>query len=88
MRRKHRGEGRADLVTAAEIGAFVFCNEACRLEHGLGLLPESQAARNAGTQHHARKAVAERVAGGSIGIGRLLVVLAAVVLLLVLWWWL
>ena len=42
----------------------------------------------AGDRHHARKAVAERVAGGSITLGRLLAVLAAVALLLLLWWWL
>ena len=28
MRRKHRGEGRADLVTAGEIATFVYCPEA------------------------------------------------------------
>jgi len=63
MRRKHRGEGRADLVTAAEIGAFVFCKEAWRLQYGLGLEPGNRAAVDAGTQHHARRAVAERIAG-------------------------
>jgi hypothetical protein len=34
------------------------------------------------------KAVAERVAGGSITLGRFLAVLAVVALLLLLWWWL
>ena len=58
-------------------------NNAWRLEHGLGLKPANQADLNAGTRHHERK-VAERVAGGSAGIGRLLVVVVLVILL-VLW---
>ena len=33
---------------------------------------------DAGTRHHERKAVAERVAGGSISLGRLLVAVALV----------
>ena len=77
-----------DLVTASEIGAFVYCKEAWRLQHGLGLEPGNRAAMDAGTQHHEQKAVAERIAGGSIMLGRFLAVLAAVVLLLLLWWWL
>jgi hypothetical protein len=46
----------------------------------------NRAVLDAGTRHHERKAVAERVAGGSIMLGRFLAVLAAVVLLLLLWW--
>lgn len=38
---------------------------------------------DAGTQHHDRKAVVEQVAGGSIGLGRVLIAIALV--LLVLW---
>ena len=53
---------------------------------GLGRLFEGVVA--GGERHHERKAVAERIAGGSITLGRLLAVLAAVVLLLLLWWWL
>ena len=36
----------------------------------------------AGERHHERKAVAEQVAGGFIGIGRLVAVLAVLALLL------
>jgi hypothetical protein len=50
----------------------------------MGLPAENQAALDAGTRHHERKAVAERVAGGSIALGRILAVLAVIVLL-VLW---
>jgi hypothetical protein len=57
-----------------------------RLEYGLGLEPENRAALKAGTRHHKRKAVAEWVTGGSIGLGRVLVVFAAVALLLLIWW--
>jgi hypothetical protein len=79
--KRNRG-GRADLVTAAEIGDFVFCKEAWRLRHGLGLEPGNRAALDAGDRHHAGKAVAERVAGGAIAVGRLVGVVAVVVLLL------
>lgn len=77
-----------DLVTASEIAAFVFCKEAWRIQYGLRLEPGNRAALDTGDQHHARKVVAERVAGGSITLGRSLAVLAAVLLLLLLWWWL
>ena len=72
----------SDLVTASEITCFAYCPEQWRLQYGLGLEAENQAALDAGTWHHERKAVAERVAGGSIGIGRTLVVVAFVLLLL------
>lgn len=71
------------MVSASEIGQFVYCAEAWRLEHGLGLTPGNRAARTAGDRHHARKAVVERVAGGTIGLGRVLVVLALLGLALI-----
>jgi hypothetical protein len=52
------------------------------LQYGLGLEPENRAALDAGTRHHARKAAVERVAGGSLALGRLLVAVAVLVLLL------
>ncbi len=82
-RKRERG---SDMVTAAEIAAFVYCPEQWRLQEGLGLEPNNRAALDAGTRHHERKAVAEQVAGGSIGLGRLLVAVALVILLL-LWLW-
>jgi hypothetical protein len=72
------------LVSAAEIACFAYCPEQWRLQYGLELLPANRAALDAGTRHHERKAAAEHVAGGSIGIGRALIV-AALVLLLLLW---
>ena len=84
MRRGNWRESGPEMVTASEVASFVFCPEAFRLEHGLGLEPGNRAARVAGDRHHAGKAAAERVAGGTIGLGRLLVVLA--VLGLLLWW--
>lgn len=80
MRRKE------DVVTASEIAAFVYCPEQWQLEFGLGLEPENRAALYAGTRHHAWKAVAERIAGGSITLGLVLIVLASLGLLL-LWLW-
>jgi hypothetical protein len=61
----------------------VTSEEAAQLREQLGLRAQNHAARNAGTRHHARKAVAERLAGGSIGLGRILVI-AAMLLLLIL----
>jgi hypothetical protein len=84
-RRRRRGD---DVITAAELACFAYCPEQWRLEYGLGLPPANRAALDAGTRHHERKAVAERIAGGSIMLGRFLAVLAAVVLLLLLRWWL
>jgi hypothetical protein len=85
MRRSEdKGGSGPELVTASEIGCLAYCPEQWRLEYGMGLPPANRAALDAGTRHHERKAVAERVAGGSIGLGRMLVVLA-LVLLLLLW---
>ena len=81
-----RKESGPELVTASEIAAFVYCPEAWRLQDGLGLEPGNRAALDTGDRHHARKAVAERIADGSIGVGRGLIVVA-LVLLLLLWWW-
>jgi len=74
--------GGPELVTASEIAAFVYCPEAWRLEHGLGLGAENREAMEAGERHHGRKAAAERMAGGFIGVGRLVAVLAVLALLL------
>jgi hypothetical protein len=76
--------GRPGMVSASEIAAFAYCPEQWRLEYGLGMEPESQASLDAGNRDHARKAVAERVAGGAIGLDKTLAV-AALLLLVVLW---
>lgn len=73
------------MVSAQEVASWVCCPEQWRLEKDLGLEPGNREALAAGERHHARKAVAERIAGGSIALGRLLIVLAAVALILVLW---
>lgn len=87
--KSHSSQGRqdSDVVTAEEVACFVYCPEQWRLQHGLGLPSENQAALEAGTRHHERKAVAERIAGGLIALGRLLIALAAVAVLLLLWSW-
>jgi hypothetical protein len=77
-----RGWDEPEMVTATELASFVFCAEAWRLEHGLGLKPGNRAELKAGARHHGRKAVAEHVAGGAIGLGRVLAVLAVIGLLL------
>lgn len=79
-----RNEASADVVTAHEVGVFVFCSEQWRLEYGLGMEPENQAAQEAGARHHARKATAERTAGRMLWIGRN-VLLGGLILLFILW---
>jgi len=76
----------SDLITAQEIACWAYCPEQWRLQYGQGLRPANQAELNAGTRHHEQKAVVERVAGGSIAVGRILAVLAVVMLLFILWW--
>jgi hypothetical protein len=78
----HRGKSASDLISAQEIASFAYCPESWRLENGLGMEPGNRAGLAAGTLHHARKAVAERVAGGSLALGRLLVAVALLGLLL------
>jgi hypothetical protein len=80
---KQRGRARPnDLITASEIASYAFCPEAWRLECGLGREAANQAARDEGSRHHARKAVAERAAGGAIGLARLLLLVAFLLFLL------
>jgi hypothetical protein len=85
MRRDRRaGNRRTELITAQEIACWAYCPERWRLRYGLGLAPANRTMMYAGTRHHKRRAAVERVAGGSIMLGRFLAVLAAVVLLLLL----
>ncbi len=79
-----KGGSGAELVSAIEIGYFVDCKEAWRLRHEHGLPPGNRDALDAGDRHYAGRAVAERIAGGSIMLELVLAVLAAVVLLLLL----
>jgi hypothetical protein len=72
------------ILTAEEVACYVYCPEQWRLQHGLGLAPSNQEVLNAGIRHHARKAVAERLAACSMMLGRILVIGA--LLVLALWW--
>jgi CRISPR-associated exonuclease Cas4 len=81
---RQRGNKRktgAELITASELACYAYCPEQWRLEYGLGLEPTNRAALAAGSRHHARKAVAERVAGLAILVGRLAAVIALLVLM-------
>lgn len=79
---RRRGGRAEDLLTASEVACYAYCPEQWRLEYGLGLPAKNQAALDAGTRHHARKAAVERLAGWAIRLG-LAITVAAV--LLVLW---
>jgi hypothetical protein len=82
---RHNGDMKPDTVTASEIAEFVFCPEAWRLAQN-GHQSANRAVQVAGTDHHTAKATAERVAGGSIAVGRLLIVAALLALLAVVLW--
>jgi hypothetical protein len=86
LKQRRSPESGQALISATEIACWAYCPEQWRLEHGLGLTPSNRATTYAGTRHHERKAVAERVAGGSIALGRLLVIVALVLLLFSLVW--
>jgi hypothetical protein len=72
----------SDVVTAHEIGTFVFCAEQWRLEYGLGIQPRNQAALKSGEIHHARKATAERSATRLLWIGQRVAIAALIALVL------
>ena len=74
-----------DTVTASDLGDFVFCPESARLARR-GYTSANQPARDAGTIHHQGKATAEVIAGGSIGLGKLLVVVAFLIIVGILLW--
>jgi hypothetical protein len=69
------------LITANEIACFAYCPEQWRLEYGLELLPANKVGLDAGNRHHARKAIAERIAGLLVVFGRAVMVVAFLVLL-------
>ena len=70
-----------ETVTASENADFVFCPEAWRL-NALGVPSANQTERDLGTTYHAHKAIAERVAGGSIAFGFGLIIFALLTLTL------
>lgn len=82
MRQGAKRGSSSGLVTASEIACFAYCPEQWRLQYGLGLPAQNRASLNAGTRYHARKATAERVAGGALALGRLLALLSLLGLLL------
>jgi hypothetical protein len=68
-----------DTVTASEIADFAYCPEAWRFS-ALGHQSANRAVQVAGTDHYTGLATSERVAGGSIAIGRFLIVIALLAL--------
>ena len=56
------------------------CLEHWRLEYGQGLEPPNRAVMTAGAWHHARKTLAERIAGGLILLRQALAVIALLLL--------
>jgi hypothetical protein len=75
------GQKPEDLITASEIASFAYCPEAWRLQYGLRLRAENRAAMDAGTRHHGRKAMAERIAGLAIALGQLILIAGLILFL-------
>jgi hypothetical protein len=71
-----------ETINASGIADFVFCPESWRFAR-LGHESANQPRRDAGSDHHASKAKAERVAGGLIGLGSFLIALAVLALTLI-----
>ncbi len=67
-------------VTATEVANWVYCPEQWRLEYGLKLTPGNRSTLDRGTRHHTEQAAVERVAGGSILLGLILIMLALLAL--------
>ena len=65
----NREDQTPNVITATEIACRVYSPKQWRLQYGLGLSPANRKDLAAGDRHHARKAVAERVAGGTITLG-------------------
>ncbi len=85
MPRKQKRHGnKPELISATELASYAYCPEQFRLQYRLGLEPENRAALGAGTRHHARKALAERIAGGLVLLGGAMMLLAGLVLMWVL----
>ena len=82
MKSRRVGEDRR-MVTATEVASYVYCPEAWRLGHGLGLPSENQKELGAGVTHHAgmaavavRSAATLRLAIGLILLALILLALA------------
>jgi hypothetical protein len=73
---------RPDIVSASEIGSWVYCPEAWRLQ-ALGAEPENWDALEAGERRHAETAAFEVQSGAALTLGRWLIA-AAVLLFIVL----
>ncbi len=86
MRRSDEGDDISDLVTAAEIAAWVYCPEQWRLQYGEGHEPGNRQALDAGDRHHARNVAVERATGCAFALTRGVAV-AGALLILILWLW-
>jgi hypothetical protein len=58
----------AEIVTAAEIAAWVYCPEQWCLVYGMGHEPGSRQARRAGTRPHEKNVAAERAPGCAMAV--------------------
>lgn len=74
-----------ETVTASEIGKYAFCEEALRLRV-IGAPSANQPQLTAGIAEHTDKATAERIAGDSIAIGRILIIASILALLAAFLW--
>jgi hypothetical protein len=68
-----------DIVSASEIGSWVYCPEAWRLQ-ALGLEPGNEKALEAGERRHEETAALEVQSGAALKLGRWLIALAVLAL--------
>lgn len=67
-------------VTAMEVASYVYCPEAWRLGHGLGLLSENQKELGVGIAHHAGMAAVEVRSSLALRLALRLILLSGILL--------
>ncbi len=78
--KRSRAEEDPQPVTATEVASYVYCPEAWRLGHGLGLPSENQAGLRAGVTHHEAMAAVEVRSTAALRLALCLIALAGVLL--------
>jgi hypothetical protein len=84
-RAKQAGDTGGEMVTAHEIGCFVYCPEQWRLQYGLGLSPQNQESLAHGRRFHAHTSLADMIAGWAIRLGMFVLAAAFLFVLVVVW---
>ncbi len=84
-RRNQGGDTGSEMVTAHEIGCFVYCPEQWRLQYGLGLAPQNQKSLAGGRRFHTHTSWADMIAIWAIHLGMCLLAVALLLILVQVW---